>query len=309
MKSRTLVVGEALVDVVSTPNGVRELPGGSPFNVAIGLARLGHPVELATCIGDDAHGRVLEEQLAHEFVQLTEGSRCAQRTSTARATLDENGAASYEFDVDWRLQQVPTGFEHLHTGSYAAVLQPGADQVLDTVRAARADGTVSYDPNIRPDLMGRAEDVRSDVEQLIGSSDVVKASDEDVSWLYGDGRDLDPVELTHVLQQWGRLGPLLTIVTLGAQGALVHLPLRDETVHVPGRTTSVADTVGAGDSFMSGLLSGLLDQGLLGGPEARSRLSSMSWAEAQHAVDRAVETSAVTVSRVGAQPPRRDEIT
>jgi fructokinase len=303
MTVRTLVIGEALVDIVHEPDGsVHEHVGGSPLNVAVGLARLGHAVELATSIGEDHHGRLIEEHLGHDFVPLSPGCRSAVPTATAIATTDETGAAQYDFTITWDVSSIPTGFEHVHAGSIAAVMQPGATAVREALEQARPHATLSYDPNSRPTLMGDPHDARQDMEQLIGLSDVVKASDEDVEWLYGD------VEIEEIARLWGRLGPAVVVVTLGAKGALVHLPLEDETHIVPGRPAQVADTVGAGDSFMSGLLSGLLDHGLLGGADARERLGQGSRQAVLEAVDRAIRTSAITVSRPGAQPPKRDEL-
>ncbi|CAG7572281.1 fructokinase [Barrientosiimonas humi] len=302
--ARSLVVGEALVDIVKESSGeTREHVGGSPLNVAVGLARLGHHVELATSIGTDHHGRLIEEHLGHDFVGLTPGSRNAERTATATATVDESGSATYEFDLAWDLAEVPTGFDHLHTGSIGALMQPGATQVREALLRGRAESTISYDPNVRPTLMGEPQDVRSDLEQIVGLSDVVKASDEDISWLHGD-----ETSTAEILRLWGRLGPALVVATRGADGALVHVTATGETVEVPGVRAEVADTVGAGDSFMSGLIAGLLDQGLLGGVDARERLRMASKDQLLQAVDLAIRSSAITVSRQGAQPPRRDEL-
>ena len=299
----TLVIGEALIDIVRPIDGpAQEYVGGSPLNVAIGLARLGHDVELACSIGDDPHGRAVRAHLAADGVPLTEGSASAARTPTATATLDESGSATYEFDIEWAPPALPGGFAHLHTGSIGATLQPGATTVREAVEAARATTTISYDPNARPSLMGDPHDVRSDVEQLVGLSDVVKASDEDVRWLYGED-----VPLAEVAALWAQLSPPLVVITRGGEGALVHLSM-GLTVDLPGRTVEVVDTVGAGDSFMSGLLSGLLDAGLLGGSDARDRLRTATLAQVRPALERALATSAITVSRAGAQPPTRAEI-
>ncbi|MDF8264351.1 carbohydrate kinase family protein [Luteipulveratus flavus] len=303
--TRTLVVGEALVDIVRRPDGSeRTHPGGSPLNVAVGLARLGHPVQLATSIARDEHGDAIRSHLAADGVPLTVGSDGASRTPTATATLDEHGSATYEFDIEWAPRELPSdGFGHLHTGSIAAALQPGATAVREAVERARPHATVSYDPNVRPSLMGEPQDVRSDIEQLVGLSDVVKASDEDVRWLYGEHAPID-----QVARLWARLGPSLVVLTRGGDGALLHLAASDEPAELPGRAVEVVDTVGAGDSFMSGLLSGLLDAGLLGEPDARERLRRATLEDVRPSLDRAVQASAITVSRAGAQPPTRAEL-
>ncbi|MGN6412371.1 carbohydrate kinase family protein [Flexivirga sp.] len=301
----TLVIGEALIDIVRPVDGQpQEYVGGSPLNVAIGLARLQHPARLAAYLADDAYGELIIGHLAADDVPLVEGSLGAQRTPTAMATLDETGSATYEFDLAWDLPYpLPGDVGHLHTGSIAAALQPGAEKVAAAMLAARDHATVSFDPNPRPTLIGAAHEVRAGLEQLIGYSDVVKASDEDIAWLYGS--DADPAQ---VLALWGQLGPSLVVMTRGGDGALLHVSSTGQTVSVAGRSVSVVDTVGAGDSFQSGLLSGLLDAGLLGSADARDRLRRADLSQLRPAVDRAIETSAITVSRAGANPPTRAEL-
>lgn len=300
---RTLVIGESLIDVVQHPDGsTHEHVGGSPANVAIGLARLGCDVLLATVIGDDERGARITSHLENEGVSLAEGSIAGRSTSVARATLDATGAAAYSFELSWELPEPSIqGLAHIHTGSIAATLEPGASAVLTTIQRARPEATISYDPNARPSLMGDPHDVRAKIEALIGLSDVVKASDEDIAWLY------DGAPIPDVLRRWAQLGPALTVVTRGGDGAVVGLST-GELTSLDAPTVAVVDTVGAGDSFMSGLLSGLLDTGLLGGIEARERLGSASLADIVPAVERALACAAITVSRAGANPPRLAEL-
>jgi fructokinase len=299
----TLVVGEALVDIVVSPDGTAaEHVGGSPANVALGLARLGHPVELATHIGLDPHGVRVREHLERDGVRLSEGSTVAERTSTATARVDAAGVATYDFDLTWDLPDElgPGGASHLHMGSIGTALPPGSDQVRRVVGLARAGATISYDPNLRPVLLGDADHERAGIEQLVALSDLVKASDEDVSWLYpGDTVD-------EVLARWAGLGPSMAVVTLGADGA--RALVGGEFVAVPSRPVAIVDTVGAGDSFMAALISGLLDAELLGGPEGRLALADAAAPAVRPALDRAVLVAAVTCSRAGADPPYRREL-
>lgn len=299
-----LVAGEALIDIVRPVDGPdSEHVGGSPANVAVGLSRLDHPTRLATHIGRDERGERITAYLSQRGVRLTEGSDHADHTPTAEASVDAAGVATYEFDLQWQLPQVDlSDIGHVHTGSIAATLDPGGRQVVDLIEAARAGATVSYDPNARPSIMGSPRDVRQRIEDCIGRSDVVKCSTEDIDWLY-DGA---PVE--EVAREWGRLGPGLIIVTQGGEGAMVHLSESGETATVPARRVDVKDTVGAGDSFMAGLISGLLDEELLGSPEARTRLASTEMTAVQRAVARGVATSAYTVARVGAASPTRADL-
>lgn len=303
----TLVVGEALIDIVhDIDGGVSEHIGGSPLNVAIGLGRLGHTVTLATSIGGDPHGQLIERAVLTDGVQLTADSVNQARTSTATAVLDTAGAATYQFDLEWAPAAFPSVDGHLHTGSIATQLQPGASTVRDAVVAHRAHGTTSLDPNLRPTIIGDAASVRSDIEELVGLSDVVKASDEDIVWLYGhDGADVD---VAMILKLWAQLGPSLVVATLGGNGALAYLSSTDEVVDVPGRQVDLIDTVGAGDSFMSGMISSLLDADLLGDVDARARLRTADRSALLAAVERGIATSAVTVSRAGSNPPARDDV-
>ncbi|MDH6136868.1 fructokinase [Kitasatospora sp. MAA4] len=313
----TLVIGEALTDILAGPDGRRSaVPGGSPANVALGLARLGHPVRLATRVGGDEHGAVLRRHLGESGVLLTDGSVVDAATSTATAVLGADGAASYRFDVRWSLPPAATDpaatgrIAHLHTGSIAALLVPGAARVLAAVRAARPGATVSYDPNLRPALLGTAAQERPRVEELVALSDVVKASDEDLGWLYPG---YDPAE---VAAGWARTGPSLVVLTLGAGGARAFW--RHGSHPVGPIPVEVVDTVGAGDAFMAGLLSGLLRAGLLGGGRdspapARDELRVATGADrlpekVAESLALAARAAALTCARPGADPPRRSEL-
>ncbi|MGD7733110.1 carbohydrate kinase family protein [Propionibacteriaceae bacterium G57] len=298
-----LCLGEALIDVVHSPDGsVAEHVGGSPLNVAGGLSRLGHPTTLACWVAEDDHGDLIREWLADHVVAMAAGSESAARTATAAATLDAHGQATYGFDIEWDLPPVDlAGVVHVHTGSIAAVLAPGADKVFDALgQAVAAGATISYDPNMRPALMGRPELVRDRVEQIIALADLVKASDEDIAWLY-PGQDAG-----EVLQRWAGLGAGLVVMTRGGEGAA--FVRGDDVVAVAPRRVSVGDTVGAGDSFMAGLVSGLLDAGLLGAGRGQLAAAGGAGAGIDAALDRAVAASALTVTRRGAYAPTRDEL-
>lgn len=306
MTDSVLVIGETLVDIVHSPDGaVAEHVGGSPANVAMGIARLGHATVLATTLGDDDHGTRCREQITDHGVTIENLDAGGHATSTAAATIDDSGAAEYDFDLHWELRPVADleRFAHVHTGSIAATLTPGADVVTQTLTDARAHATISYDPNARPTIMGSAAEVRERIEELIALSDVVKASEDDTEWLYA-GRSL-----SEVMAAWGALGPSLVVVTRGGDGVTYRVTATGETGEEPTRAEKVADTVGAGDSFMAGLVSGLLDAGLLGGTEARERLRSADLSAVSPAISRALGTSAITVGHAGAYAPTREELT
>ncbi|MGL5852235.1 MAG: carbohydrate kinase family protein [Phycicoccus sp.] len=300
-----VVVGELLVDIVHTPDGhTAEHVGGSPANVALGLARLGHDTYFATVVGSDDRGRRCVDHVERGGVRLLPGAvDDSHPTSTAQATIDAGGAATYVFDLHWTLPpvQLPGHTGHLHVGSIATTLPPGAESVTEVLRRGRATATVSYDPNIRPSIMGGADDVRPRVEQLVALSDVVKCSSDDLLWLY-PGRSPE-----QVMVHWSALGAALVVVTLGPGG--VSWRTSDGRLGVDAaRSTTVVDTVGAGDSFTAGLVSGLLDAGLLGDEPARERLRTADHDDVAPSVRRALATSGVTVQHAGAYAPTREEL-
>lgn len=303
--SRVLCLGEALIDEVNRDGQLSEHVGGSLLNVACGLATLGEDAGIAAWWGRDEHGDMLRRWATESGVSIVEGTDAAQKTSVAHALLDAEGRATYEFDLEWNVPDMPDIDEvrHLHTGSIAATLEPGGTRVVEAVRAVRANGgTISYDPNIRPSLMGGPEQVLARIEELIALSDVVKASDEDIAWLHPD----EPVE--NVMRRWLRMGPQVVVVTRGPWGAYALLAHNRDLLVVDQMTVKVGDTVGAGDSFMAGLISGLLDSGMLGSEAGRRRLSQAGWSDVQPSLHRAVITSALTVSRSGAYAPTMSEV-
>lgn len=150
--------------------------------------------------------------------------------------------------------------------------------------------------------MGSPDDVREQIEAIVALSDVVKSSDEDVEWLY-PGKDVQDI-----MSQWGAAGPRLVVITRGGQGCWALVTGTNERATLPSVPAQVVDTVGAGDSFMSGLVSGLLDAGLLGGLDAREGLGKARLRDVRPALDRASACAAITVSRAGANPPTRAEL-
>ncbi|MFD4007149.1 carbohydrate kinase [Brachybacterium paraconglomeratum] len=303
MTARILITGEALTDiVVDADGGRREHPGGSPLNVAVALSRLGHDAHLLTAIGDDARGDAIRAHLDESGVQLTPASVRPGRTSTAEAVLDAHGAATYTFDLTWDPDTagLPEAPDAVHTSSIAAVLEPGATTLSALLRSARGSSTISYDPNARPTLMGAPEDVRARIEENIALSDVVKASDEDVAWLYGTE------DVEDVAASWRDLGPSLTVLTRGGDGAVAFSA--SGRVQVAPVQVEVVDTVGAGDTFSAGILDALAAKGLLGA-DRREMLAAIPSDDLATVLRRAAALSAITVSRAGANPPWSHELT
>lgn len=275
--AHALVVGEALVDVVDG----RALPGGSPANVAVALGRLGQRVTLATQLGDDPHGHLVAAHLTASRVSVL--AEPAPRTSVARAVLDDHGGATYDFEVAWNPELGGLSASYaVHVGSFSAVTGRAVLDVLD-----RSTGTISYDVNVRPALL--PPDAGARIEELVARADLVKASDEDLEWLY-------PSRPAHqTARALLESGPSVVYLTLGASGALVVT--REGTARIAGVSVEVADTIGAGDTFAAGLLHGLERESCLGGRltadlETFARVGRFAaWLAAQ------------TASRHGANPP------
>ena len=290
--TRTLVVGEALVDVVEG----RDLPGGSAANVAVALARLGVDVELATSWGRDERGDLLARHVADSGARLAADPHVLDHTSAAVATIGPDGSASYDFDIAWEVPAVTSAaYDVVHVCSIGALLEPGAGHVRALVERLRPDATVVYDVNLRPAVTGTGPAVREGVEAMARLADVVKASDEDLAGLY-PGRT--PEEAAAVLRA---LGPSAVVVTLGAAGARWYDAQRE--VGVDAVPVEVADTIGAGDTFDAGLIDALGTLGAVGG-----RLPELGVDQVTAALTWAAGAAAVTVSRPGADPPWRREM-
>jgi fructokinase len=285
-----LVVGESLVDLISEPSTWRfeAAPGGSPLNVAVGLAAAGHRVRLASELGDDMFGELVRGHLAGHRVDLADLVTTEAPTNLAIARLDEQGAARYDFRLGWRWQGRPdlADVRCLHVGSLGAALAPGATAVRDVVAAAHRRGIpVSYDPNARPALMG--EDARPAIEALIAGADLVKLSGEDLAWLAPGAPPLDAATA------WLRRGrPRLVVVTRGAAGAVALSSTHRYECAAP--RIDVVDTVGAGDAFTAGLLSSLARAGALADPGP---------AAIEAAVRHATALATATCLHRGAAPP------
>jgi fructokinase len=301
------VVGETLVDLVQAgPGGLFEaLPGGSPANVAVGLARLEIPARMVARIGDDLLGRWIRDHLTANNVDLSFAVAADELSSLAIVAVGRDGSAEYEFRVDgtadwqWHDDELERALDRrvlaVHSGSLALTIEPGAGVITRLLARARATSTISYDPNCRPLLMGRPEDVLHRVHALLAVADVVKASAEDIAWLL-PGREPEAV-----VTEWLAHGPAVVAITLGSDG-VVAAGRAAGLVRRPGRPVRVVDTVGAGDSFTSALLAGLHRRSLLGAAN-RGELRDLAGAALAALLDEAVLASSITCTRRGAEPP------
>ncbi|WP_423182993.1 carbohydrate kinase family protein [Arthrobacter sp. NyZ413] len=303
------VIGEALVDVVQRPSGVTAHVGGSPLNVAVGLARLDHPVQFIGRFGKDTYGDSIAAHLRSSSVMVPLPPD-ENPTSVATALVDDDGAATYTFELASelpglaaRLPFMLQGTSLLHTGSIATMLEPGAAEVLAAVEHAHPSATISFDPNCRPSIIEDREYARGHVERFVALADVVKASDEDLEWLYPG------VDVLESARRWltlgGDGGPAIVVVTRGAEGPWGVTAAGEASIRAP--KVEVADTVGAGDSFMAALLSAVVDHGLAGA-QNREELRGISVGILEGMLDHAARAAAVTVSRPGANPPTRAEL-
>lgn len=304
-RAAVLVIGETLIDVVNSADGVRELPGGSPANVAVVLGRLGRAPVLATTLANDDRGAAARRWLEASGVDVLAQVPATGRTSTAAVRLAEDGSATYEFDLTWDLEpstldQVTGEPLAVHAGSIATVLEPGAAAVEAALLAARGRALVTFDPNARPTITPDRDAALARVERLAAAGDVVKVSDEDLAWYRPDADPLD------VARAWAASGPALVVVTRGADGSVLFRDGR-EPIAVPGVPVAVADTIGAGDTFMGALIDALLRLGAQG-PGARGALAGLADGDLRWAASWAAQAAAITVSRPGADPPTRAEL-
>jgi fructokinase len=302
-----LISGEALIDLIPDPvklNAYDAVLGGSPYNVAIGLARLGSQTAFVSRISEDGNGEALAAGLADNGVDLAFVLRDKRPSTLAfvmRGTARTGSRYSFyldatSFDGPWPFPATwPKGARHLHVGSISAVDPRHGEGVVEALKAARQHGTASYDPNIRPLVTPDRASVAALVERQASLAHVVKASEEDLQWLY-PGRAVE-----ESLAAWAAMGARFCVATVGERGALAMLD--GERVEVPAPRIEVVDTVGAGDSFMSALLSAMDHDSALG-----ADAGSPSPAALEQWLRFAATASAITCTRKGSDPPTRAEV-
>lgn len=260
-------MGELLIDFVALEHGVsvgeasgfKKAPGGAPANVAVAVAKLGHPSAFLGQVGDDPFGHHLAGVLQHEGVDIS-GLRYSEeaRTALAFVSLTQEGERSFVFyrhpSADMLMSPEQVAIEVLkdkrifHFGSITLINEPSRSATLMAARAAHTNGLlISYDPNLRMSLWPNADVAREGMLTGLNYAHVVKVSDEEVEFLTG-GHDITPL--------W-RDETQLIAVTHGAQGSTVYT--RKGHVHVPGFSVKALDTTGAGDGFMAGILVGILE--------------------------------------------------
>ena len=302
MNDVALVIGECLVDVVHGSDGSKvEFPGGSAANVAVALARLDRRVRFATSFGDDERGRRLADWLTGDGVDLASDPHAIGHTSTAEATIGSDGAASYTFDLAWRLNPIDPDFvpAFVHTCSIGAVLMPGAMSVLQEVERLAPHALISYDVNVRAAVTGTGPDLLERVRAIASAADLVKASDEDLEALFPG------VDALTAAKDLLALGPAAVVLTRGGDGATwVGAGQEIDVAAVP---VPVADTIGAGDTFCAAVIDGLWSHGI-GGGAGREQLVGVQRDVVVEVLAHAARAASVTVGRPGADPPYRREL-
>ncbi|MCF3936591.1 carbohydrate kinase [Acuticoccus sp. M5D2P5] len=303
-----LVCGEALYDVFvgeESPGGfaLDGRIGGSAFNVAVGIARLDRPVGLLTGISTDALGDKLVRSLQREGVVTDYLKRPDAPTTLALVALDEAGGARYQFYGEGAADRQVTpadlpalhGIDALVFGCFSLLTKPTGNSFLTLAAEAEGGPLVVLDPNVRPTVEPDMRVWRERVEAFAAHADIIKASSDDMSDVYAEPA-LD------VAARWIAAGTRMVVLTEGGRGARLVLPSGDH--HVPAHATDLVDTVGAGDSFLAALLTGLAERGLL----TRAALGAMAPEHGLAVMHFASAAAAITCSRRGADLPRRAEV-
>jgi fructokinase len=325
------VLGELVVDMLPVPSAGAgphgtapqyvARPGGNALNVAVAAGRLGARVRLMARLGTGPLGTHLRRHAELAGVDTAGFVAADEPVSLAVIGVGADGSPDYGFHVagaaDWQwtgreLEGVlhpDTGL--LHVGSISAWTAPGAEAIAGLVERLAGTALISVDPNLRPPLahgpaarlIGNDEaGVRDRLGRLLAAADLVKVSSEDLAWLEPDvGTDAE--RLDDAARRWADRGPALVVLTDGGAPLRIARPGRPLLHRAPPRVT-VADTVGAGDSLAAGLFTGLLEQGVAD----RAALESLGDDVLVRLVDDAALVAALNCTRVGADPPTREEL-
>ena len=294
------VTGEVLIDLI--PKGAAQKPivGGGPANTAKALARLGIDTQFIAGISSDQYGQMAKIELVSAGVNLDYVKYSNKPTCLAIVSLSESGSASYEFVIDntatfaFTSECLPNPQtvrpSLLHIGTLATVIEPGASALFDWAQSVLKVAPIVFDPNIRPAVIGNRKQYLAQVERWVGISSIVKVSDEDIRWLYPS------LEIDQVINDWITNGPSLVVVTYGDKGLTGYR--KGEIVSVDSLKVKVVDTVGAGDTVGAVLVEAIVKHGL----------DSLMGARLETILKRAAKAAAITVSRVGANPPTSEEL-
>jgi fructokinase len=294
------VAGEVLIDLIPHGSDRKPIVGGGPANTAKALAKLGIDTQFIDGISNDKYGQMAKRELVTSGVKLDYVKYSDKPTCLAIVSLSESGSATYEFVIentatfDFILEWLPNPQTErpslLHIGTLATVIEPGASELFEWAQSVAKVAPIVFDPNIRPAVTSDRERYLAQVERWVAISSAVKVSDDDIKWLY-------PLnEINQVVSNWLKLGPSLIVVTYGDQGLAGYQ--KDEKVSVEAVQVKVADTVGAGDTVGTILVEAIVNDGL----------ASLTGSRLETMLNRAAKAAAITVSRVGANPPTSEEL-
>ena len=304
-----LCCGEALIDMiprktVEGEDAYQPYNGGSVYNTAIALGRLGNQTGLFCGLSNDFFGDGLAESLTAAGVSKKYLRRKDRHTTLALVKLT-NGHARYSFLEEGSanrmlekkdLPKISKAVKALHFGSISLIPEPCGSTYETLQKRAAKSAVISLDPNIRPTLIRDKTKHIARLNRMIARSDIVKISDEDIAWMTGSK------DLAKTAKAFLRKGARLVAITKGGEGCLVMS--KAFATEMPAPKVKVADTVGAGDTFTAGLLTYLRRNGLL----TKKAIASLSEEDARAAAKFAMACAAVTVSRPGADPPWAREV-
>ena len=298
------VCGEALIDLIPVRPGSDQrqaIPGGGPANTAHALARLDIPTEFIGGLSDDQYGQRMRAEFIAGRVGLTFTPEHQLPTCLAIVSIDVDGGATYEFKIDgtatfaFTAENLPDPKviqpDAIYIGTLATIIEPGASILKDWIIQAKDYVPIIYDPNIRSSVISDRSRYQEVVKEWVALSNVVKASEDDLAWLYPE---TDPLEIA---RSWVSIGVQLVVITKGENG-IVGVTENQE-VSIPGIKVDVIDTVGAGDTVGAVIVEALVELGL---EKLISELLS-------HTLHRAALAAAITCSRAGANPPTKAELT
>ena len=297
------VCGEALIDLIPVRPGSDQrqvIPGGGPANTAHALARLDIPTEFIGGLSDDQYGQRMRSEFIAGRVGLTFTPEHQLPTCLAIVSIDVDGGATYEFKIDgtatfaFTAENLPDPKviqpDAIYIGTLATIIEPGASILKDWIIQAKDYAPIIYDPNIRSSVISDRSRYQEVVKEWVALSNVVKASEDDLAWLYPETNPLE------IARSWVTQGVQVVVITKGENG-IVGVTENQE-VSIPGVKVEVIDSVGAGDTVGAVLVEALVEFGLE--KLTRDLLS--------HTLHRAALAAAITCSRAGANPPTKAEL-
>ena len=294
------VTGEVLIDLI--PEGVDRKPivGGGPANTAKALAKLGIDTQFIDGISSDQHGQKAKDELVSAGVKLDYVKYSDKPTCLATVSISDSRSPSYEFVIentatfDFTSEWLPNPQTDrpslLHVGTLATVIEPGSSVLVEWAQSVARVAPIVFDPNIRPAVINDRAQYVAQVERWVAISSAVKVSDEDVRWLYPS------LKIEQVVNNWLKKGPSLVVVTYGDKGLTGYR--KSEMVSAEAVKVKVVDTVGAGDTVGAVLVEAIIKDGL----------ASLTGSRLETMLKRAAKAAAITVSRVGANPPTSEEL-